>query len=192
MRRTFERRSSSGKPTGTRISEMRTAKWIYLLLLLPLSISPLSCRGLVKDVFQTPKVRLIDVALLSNPLADPGKPWDAVLSLEVDNRNDYPLEISYVAYSAIFGQDTVAGGEHREDMRLGASGITVVKVPISLRPEAFVNAAKEALLRRSVTYEFNGSVGIRTHVVGVVRIPFSRTGRLDPTDFLRRKGFDFN
>ena len=192
MRRTFERRSFSGKPTGTRISEMRTAKWIYLLLLLPLAISPLSCRGTVKNVFRTPKIRLIDVALLSNPLVDPEKPWDCLLSLEVDNRNDYPLEVSYVAYSAIFGRDTVAGGEHREDIRLGASGITVVKVPISLRPEAFLNAAKEALFGRSVTYEFNGSVGIRTHVVGVVRIPFSRTGHFDPTEFLRRKGFGFN
>jgi LEA14-like dessication related protein len=192
MRRTFERRSFSGNPTGTRISEMRTAKWIYLLLLLPLAISPLSCRGIVKNTFRTPKVRLIDVALLSNPLVDPEKPWDCLLSIEVDNRNDYPLGVSYVAYSAIFGRDTVAGGEHREDIRLGASGITVVKVPISLRPEAFLNAAKEAFFRRSVTYEFNGSVGIRTHVVGVVRIPFSRTGHFDPTEFLRRKGFDFN
>jgi len=192
MRRTFERRSFSGKPTGTRISEMRTAKWIYLLLLLPLAISPLSCKGIVKNAFRTPKVRLIDVALLSNPLVDPEKPWDCLLSLEVDNRNDYPLEVSYVAYSAIFGRDTVAGGEHREDIRLGASGITVVKVPISLRPEAFLNAAKEALFGRSVTYEFNGSVGLRTPVVGVVRIPFSRTGRFDPTEFLQRKGFGFN
>lgn len=192
MRRTFERRSPSGKPTGTRISEMRTAKWIYLLLLLPLAVSPLSCRGLVKNVFRTPKVRLIDVALLSNPLADPGKPWDAVLSLEVDNRNDYPLDVSYIAYSAIFGRDTAAGGEHREDIRLGPSGITVVKVPISLRPEAFLNAAKEAFVGRSVTYEFNGSVGLRAPVVGVVRIPFSRTGGFNPTEFLQRKGFGFN
>jgi len=171
---------------------MRTAKWIYLFLLLPLAVSPLSCRGLVKNVFRTPKIRLIDVALLSNPLADTGKPWDAVLSLEVDNRNDYPLEVSYVAYSAIFGRNTFAGGEHREDIRLGASGITVVKVPISLRPEAFLDAAKEAFVGRSVTYEFNGSVGLRTPVVGVVRIPFSRTGRFDPAEFLQRKGFGFN
>ncbi len=171
---------------------MRKANRIYLLLLLSLAISPLSCRDLVKSTFRTPKVRLIDVALMSNPLDDPRKPWDAVLSLEVDNRNDYPLEVSYVAYSAIIGRDTVAGGEHREQMRLGPSGITVVKVPISLRPEAFLDASKEAFIGRSVSYEFNGSVGLRTAVVGVVRIPFSRTGRFEPVEFLRRKGFGFN
>ena len=68
----------------------------------------------------------------------------------------------------------------------------MVKVPISLRPEAFVDAAKEAFVGRSVTYEFNGSVGLRTPVVGVVRVPFSRTGRFNPTEFLRQKGFGFN
>ncbi len=143
-------------------------------------------------MFKTPKVRLVDLALLSNPLDDPMKPWDSILSLEVDNRNDYPLNVSYVAYSAIIGRDTVAGGEHREEIRLGPSGITVVKVPLSLRPEAFLNAAKEIFIGRSVSYEFNGSVGLWTPVVGVVRIPFSKTGGFDPAEFIKRKGFGFN
>ncbi len=171
---------------------MRKANPIYLLLLLPLAISPLSCRGMVKEMFKTPKVRVIDVALASNPLADPLKPWDFLLSLEVNNPNDYPLFVSYVAYSAIIGQETVAGGEHREDIRLGASGLTVVKVPLSIQPEFFVNAARDALLGRSVSYEFNGSVGLRTPVVGVVRIPFSKTGGFDPAEILKKKGFGFN
>ena len=145
------------------MSEMRTAKRIYLLfLLLPLAMSPISCRGLVKETFRTPKVQLIDVALLSNPIDDPRKPWDFVMSLEVDNPNAYPLHIAYVAYSAIIGRETVAGAEHREDIRLGASGVTVVKVPLSIRPEVFLEAARKAFLGRAVTYEFNGSVGLKT------------------------------
>lgn len=171
---------------------MRTPKRIYLLFLLPLAIFPLSCRGMVKEMFQTPKVRLIDVALLSNPLVEASKPWDFNLSLEVDNPNDYPLYVSYVAYSAIIGREEVAGGEHRDDIRLGASGLTVVKVPISIRPEFFLAAARDSLLGRSVTYEFNGSVGFRTPVVGVVRVPFSKTGGFDPAEILKQRGFGFN
>ncbi len=171
---------------------MRTAKRVYLLLLLPLAISPLSCRGLVKESFRTPKVRLVDVALASNPLDDPRKPWDFLMSLEVDNPNAYPLHVAYVAYSAIIGRETVAGAEHREDIRLGASGLTVVKVPLSIRPESILDAARDALLGRTVSYEFNGSVGLRTPVVGVVRIPFSKTGGFDPVDILKRKGFGLN
>jgi LEA14-like dessication related protein len=147
---------------------------------------------LVKDAFKTPKVKVIDVMLTSNPLDDPRKPWDASLSLEVNNRNDYPLDVSYVAYSAIIGRDTVAGGEHREKIRLGASGLTVVKVPISFWPETFLIACREALVNRKISYELNGSVGLKTSVVGVVRIPFSKTGRFDPVEFIKRKGFGFN
>ena len=143
-------------------------------------------------MFKTPKVRLIDVALLSNPLTDPKRPWDLSLSLEVDNPNDYPLNVSYVAYAAIIGKETVAGGEHREEIHLGASGVTMVKVPFSIRPEFFIAAARDAFLGRSVTYEFNGSVGFHTPLVGVVRVPFSKTGGFDPAEILRRKGFGLN
>lgn len=171
---------------------MRKAKRIYLLLLLPLAAFPLSCRGLVKESFKTPKIRVIDAALRSNPLEDPRKPWDFTLSLEVDNRNDYPLDVAYVAYSAIIGRETVAQGEHREEIRLGASGLTVVKVPFSILPESFVEACRDALLGRKVTYEFNGSVGMRAPLLGVVRIPFSRTGGFDPVALLKQKGFGLN
>ena len=171
---------------------MRKAKRICLLLLLPLAVFPLSCRGLIKEAFKTPKVRFLDAALTSNPLADPRKPWDFLVSLEVDNRNDYPLEVAYVAYSAIVGRETVASGEHREEIRLGAAGLTVVKVPFSILPESLVNACRDSLLGRKVTYEFNGSVGMRAPMIGVVRIPFSETGGFDPAEILKRKGFGFN
>src|SRR4030065_565857 len=96
------------------------------------------------------------------------------------NRNHSPHPAPYVAYSAIVGRETIAGGEHLEDIRLGASGLTVVKVPLSIRPESIVNAARDCLLGRAVTYEFNGSVGPRTPGGGVVRLPFSQTGGLGP------------
>lgn len=147
---------------------------------------------MVKDAFKTPKVRVIDVMLTSNPFDDPRKPWNALLSLEVNNRNDYPLDVSYVAYSAILGRETIAGGEHREEIRLGASGLTVVKVPVSLRPEAILEACRGILSSRKVSYEFNGSIGIQTPVVGVVRIPFSKTGMFDPVEFIKQRGFGFN
>ena len=171
---------------------MRTAKSICLLLFLTLAVFLPSCRGLVKEAFKSPKIRVIDVVLTSNPLENPGMPWDATLSLEVNNRNDYPLEVSYVAYSAVLGRDTIAGGEHREEIRLGASGLTVVKVPISLWPEAFLVACRNVLVSRMISYELNGSVGLKTPVVGVVRIPFSKAGEFDPVEFIKRKRFGFN
>jgi hypothetical protein len=45
---------------------------------------------------------------------------------------------------------------------------------------------------RALPYEFNGSVGVVAPIVGVVRVPFSRNGTIDPVDLLRRKGIGFN
>jgi LEA14-like dessication related protein len=175
------------------MSEMRKAKRYFLPVLLFLAASSVSCGGIVKNAFRSPKVRVIDVALLSlQPIGDPTMPWDFALSLEVDNPNDYPLHVSYVAYSAIIGREPVAEGEHREEIRIGASGTTVVRIPFTIRPELVRNAARESLLGRAVTYELNGSVGMRTPVVGIVRIPFSKTGGFDPVAILKRKGFGFN
>lgn len=175
---------------------MRTAKrrflLIPLLLFAGLACAQASCRSLVRESFRTPKVRVIDVVLQSNPVADPSAPWDFTLSLEVNNPNPYALQVSYVAYSAILGRETVADGELREDLRVGASGLTVVRVPLSIRPESFQAALRQVLAGHSVSYEFNGSVGLRAPVIGILRVPFSKTGGFDPMEILKRKGFGIN
>jgi hypothetical protein len=68
----------------------------------------------------------------------------------------------------------------------------VVKVPVRLQTDVFIDALREVIDARAVSYEFNGSVGVVAPVVGVVRVPFSRTGTIDPMDILRRKGIGFN
>jgi LEA14-like dessication related protein len=172
---------------------MRIAKRPLLLLsLLVFSLAAPSCRGLVKQVFKPPKVRVVDVVLASNPLVDPKGPWGFRLILAVDNPNTYPLNVTYVAYTAILGREAIAEGEQRSDLRIEASGSTQVTVPVTLRPEAFLKVGRQALQARRVDYEFNGSVGLDAPVVGVVRIPFSRAGTIDPVDLLIRKGFGFN
>jgi len=172
---------------------MRIAKRLVLLLsLLALPFAAGSCRGFVKEVFKPPKVRVVDVVLSSNSLSNPKGPWEFRLTLAVDNPNTYPLNITHVAYTAILGREAVAEGEERSDLRIEASGITQVRVPVTLRPEAFQKVGRQALHARRLDYEFNGSVSFTAPLVGTFRIPFSKTGSIDPVDLLLRKGFGFN
>lgn len=170
----------------------RTLPFLSLAALLAVGAVSPGCRTLVRESFRSPKVRVIDVALVSNPLADPRKPWECLISLEVNNRNDYPLRVAYVAYSAVLGRESVADGELREAIEIDAAGLTVVRVPLSIRPESMEAAIRKVLSGRSLTYEFNGSVGLRAPVIGIVRIPFSKTGGFDPVQVLKRKGFGIN
>lgn len=192
MEVTRERRSSSGKPIGARISDMRIATRALSWFLLPLAaVSLLSCRALVKDAFKAPKVRVIDVDFAGAPPDLEKDRWDFTLRLAIDNRNPYPLQVVSVGYCASVGNAILADGERTDEVRIGASGETVVPVPLTLRPEAFKEAARSVIEARALSYEFNGSVGIRAPVVGVLRIPFSRTGKIEPMDILKRKGLRF-
>ena len=171
---------------------MRIVKrWALLLLFGALCLPVSSCRPLLREVFKTPKVRLVDIGIAGNPLASRG-PVEAILHLSVNNPNSYALTVAGVAYSATVGARRVADGERTEEMRIEPSGETVVKVPVRLQTDVFAAALREVLDARVVSYEFNGSVSIVAPVVGVVRVPFSRTGTIDPMDILRRKGIGFN
>jgi len=166
-------------------------RWLPLLLLGASCLPVSSCRPLLREVFQAPKVRLVNIGVAGNPFVS-GGPVEAVLHLAVNNPNNYALKVSSVAYSVTVGTRKVADGERTEEMAIEPSGETVVKVPVRLQTDVFAAALREVLESRAVSYEFNGSVGVVAPVVGVVRVPFSRTGTIDPTDILRRKGIGFN
>ena len=174
------------------MSDNRMAKRFLLLALLVAALPLHSCKSVIREVFRPPKIRVIDVAFASNPLVDPEASWTAIVSLEVNNPNGYPLTVAHVAYCAIMDTRTVADGERTEDIRIGASGITVVKLPVVFRPEAFSDAARQVLGKRSLHYEFNGSAALRAPIAGTVRIPFSRTGTFDAMEILKKKGMGFN
>jgi len=183
----------SGKAGSTRRSKIRIVKrWAPPLLLALLCLSGSSCRSLVREVFQSPKVRVVDVGSSGNPFLASKAPVEAILHLCVTNPNTYALTVSQVAYSATIGSRRVASGEKVEEVRIEPSGDTIVKVPVQLVPEAFADALREVLAARALSYEFNGSVGVHAPVVGVVQVPFSRTGTIDPMDLVRKKGIGFN
>ncbi len=168
------------------------AKRLLLLSLCLAALAPAGCKSLVREVFRPPKIRVIDVALTSSPLVEQGAGWTAIVSLEVDNPNSYPLTVAHIAYSAIMDTRTVADGERTEDIRVGASGVTVVKLPVVFRPEAFADAARMVLAKRAMHYELNGSAALRAPLAGTVRIPFSKTGTIDPLEILKKKGLGLN
>ena len=165
---------------------MRIVKrWVLLLLIFASCLPVSSCRPLLREVFKTPKVWLVDIGIAGNPFASRG-PVEAILHLSVNNANSYALTVSGVAYSATVGTRRLADGERTEEIRIEPSGETVVRVPVRLQTDVFADALREVLNARAVSYEFNGSVSIVAPVVGEIRVPFSRTGTIDPMDILRR------
>jgi len=177
---------------STRTSVIRIVKRLLSLpVLLSLLLPSVSCKPLVRQVFQNPKVRLVSVGLSGNPFLS-REPLEAVLHLSVTNPNNYALTVSQVVYSATVGTQRLATGEKFEEIRIEPAGETVVQVPLVLSVEAFSAALREVLEARAVPYEFHGSLGVAAPIVGLVRVPFHKGGTIDPKDFLRKKGIGFN
>jgi LEA14-like dessication related protein len=172
---------------------MRIVKRLFpLLALVALCPAMVACRALLKEVFETPKVRLVHIGFASNPFAAPQGPIEAVLHLQVTNPNSYGITVTGVRYAATVGTVPVADGERNEETRIGPSGDTLVKVPVTLRPEGFEAAVRELVSAHTIPYEFHGSMAVVAPVVGTVRVPFSKNGTIDPVKVLRKKGFGFN
>ena len=146
---------------------------------------------LMREAFKSPKVRVISVKLSANPFLTKD-PLDIVLHLEVLNQNSYALNVSRATYSVTIGKQELASGEKNEQFRLEPSRETAVTVPVTLNPGVFTAAMHEIIEFRAVPYEFNGSLEVEAPLVGIVRVPFSKTGTFDPIDFIRRKKIPFN
>jgi len=124
---------------------MRIVKrWVLLLLVGALCLPVSSCRYLLKEAFQAPKVRVVDIGIAGNPFVARG-PIEVVLHLAVNNPNSYALTVASVAYSAAVGTRRVADGERTEEIRIEPSGETVVKVPVRLQTDVFVAALRRKL-----------------------------------------------
>jgi LEA14-like dessication related protein len=100
--------------------------------------------------------------------------------------------VAGVRYTAKIGTVPVADGERNEETRIGPSGVTLVKVPVTLRAEGFEAAVRELVSAHAIPYEFSGSLAVVAPVAGTVRIPFSKSGTIDPVKILRKKGYGFN
>jgi len=146
---------------------------------------------MVREAFKNPKVRVVSIKLSSNPLLTKD-PLEVVLHLEVFNPNSYSLNVSKAVYSVAIGNKELASGEKNEQVRLEPSQETTVTVPVTLNPSVFTAALYEVIEARAVPYEFNGSLEVEAPLVGVLRVPFSKTGTFDPLDFIRRKRIPFN
>ena len=185
-------RALSGSAGSNRTSEIRIVKRLVpLLLLSALLVLSSSCRPLLREVFQNPKVRVVSVGLSGNPFLSKD-PLEAVLHLAVTNPNSYALNVSRAVYSVTVGKQLLASGEKPEQIHLEPSTETAVSVPVTLDPRNFQAALRDVMEARAVPYEFNGSLAVDAPVVGTVNVPFSKTGTFDPLDLLRRKGIPLN
>jgi LEA14-like dessication related protein len=156
-----------------------------LVLLLPL-LAVLACASLVEE----PQVALAAVELHSIGLTGA----TVRVELQVTNPNRFSLDARAMEYTLSFAEpdavrqdggvddeqwSPVASGRTAEGVVLAARDSTPVVVDVPFRYGAVGRAVGSLLQSGRLHYRFHGSFTVGSPV-GELRIPFDRTGLLDP------------
>lgn len=168
------------------LSGSRATRWHRrLLLLAPVVVLAAGCASLVKE----PQVRLARISLSSVGITGA----TARVDLEVENPNGFDLNARSVEYALDFHPEggpadqpvpddawrTLATGRSAEEVSLAGGETTPVQVLVPFSYAELGSAASRLLRDGSLRYRFSGAFTVASPL-GDLRIPFDRTGILDP------------
>jgi LEA14-like dessication related protein len=135
------------------------------LLLAGLLVS--GCEPLTKADLDKPEVFVKSVALTRvGPTSA-----DLVINLSVRNTNNTELTLQGIDYDLALNNRRVLLGDAKPDLHLPAYGTVEIPLRATFEYQRVFNSISEALQKRRVVYQLNGSAGI-----GPFRIPFVSGG----------------
>jgi len=167
------------------VTTARVARRAAFLLLSLMALLMVGCASLVEE----PRVGLASVSL--NSIGITGA--TAQVDLEVENPNRFDLNARSVEYALEFypgsaapDQEvpeeewrTLATGRSAEELSLTGGETTPVQLLVPFSYSELGSAASRLLRDGSLRYRFSGAFTVASPL-GDIRVPFDRTGLLDP------------
>lgn len=132
------------------------------------------CARMARSAFQNPVVELKDVVVRGIGLQ--GGTLDVVL--DVENLNDYRIDVSRVTYTVFAESLKVATGDVTKRVTLDNKSRTLVTLPVNFTFREVQQAAGLLLARGSVDYTVEGDFTLATPFGSVTR-PYRSKGRYD-------------
>jgi len=144
------------------------------LFILFLTFGLLGCdSALVKEFVATPEIKNIQLSHFSV------EDRQAVFDISLYNPNPFPLPISGMAGDISLNNLHIGSLEARSEQHLAAYDTQTVTLPLSLDPNALLNAAQSVLLQGKANYKFNGNLD-----TSLGQVPFTKDGELSAKDLL--------
>jgi len=139
-----------------------------------LSLSLFGCNSAyINDLVATPEIKNIQLSHFSV------QERKAVFTVSLYNPNPFPLPISAIAGDIALNNLTIGSLEAKSDQNLAAFDTQDVTLPLSLNPDALLNAAQSVLLQGKASYTFNGDVQ-----TSLGRVPFTKQGELSAKEVM--------
>ncbi|MFW5449964.1 MAG: LEA type 2 family protein [Methylophagaceae bacterium] len=147
-------------------------KKLFTIILLSLNL--VACNSeLIKQLVEVPQVRGIQLTSFSV------EHKQAVFDVQLYNPNPFSLPISELNGDFKLNQLLIGSIAAESQQSLAANATQTVTFPISLDPNALVDAARSVFSTQKANYNFNGGI---TTPVG--KLPFSTKGELSIKDVL--------
>jgi LEA14-like dessication related protein len=119
-----------------------------------------------------PKVELSQVAWKKLDLQNA----EAVLHLNVTNTNDFPVDLSKLAYDLKLGGTAVAAASVAKGVKFAKGGAGKMEILISVKPLQLGAAAFNMFAGKDATYALSGAMDLTTPF-GPASLPFNQTGK---------------
>ncbi len=144
----------------------------FFILLLSLSL--FGCNSsYINELVATPEIKNIQLSHFSV------QDRKAIFNVSLYNPNPFPLPISAIAGDIALNSLTIGSLEAKSDQNLTAYGTQDITLPLSLDPDALLDAAQSVLLQGKASYTFNGDVQ-----TSIGRVPFTKEGELSAKEIM--------
>lgn len=127
----------------------------------------------ISDLVATPEIKNIQLAHFSV------EEKTAIFNVSLYNPNPFPLPISAIAGDIALNSLTIGSLEAKSDQNLAAFDTQDVTLPLSLNPDALLNAAQSVLLEGKANYIFTGQVQ-----TSLGQVPFTKEGELSAKEIM--------
>lgn len=147
---------------------------LTVLLAALLLVGAAGCARMAQSAFQNPIVELQDVVMRGVGLQ--GGTLDVIL--DVQNLNDYRIDVSKVTYTVFAESLQVATGDVTKMVTLDNKSRTQVTLPVNFTFREVQQAANILIQRGSVEYTVEGDFTLATPFGSITR-PYRSKGRYD-------------
>jgi LEA14-like dessication related protein len=144
------------------------------LFIFLLTFSLFGCNSAyINELVATPEIKNIQLSHFS------AQERKAVFNVSLYNPNPFPLPISSVAGDIALNSLTIGSLEAKSDQNLAAYDTQDITLPLSLNPDALINAAQSVLFKGKANYTFEGNVQ-----TSLGQVPFTKEGELSAKDII--------
>lgn len=145
---------------------------LSLFLLVTTSFSCASLQDLART--QKPTVSIVDFNLTNFSLQDVELTFD----MEIDNPNPFAITLANYDYDLQFNSLSFIRGEQTANSSVQANSKSIIQIPVSFSFQELLELFGALKEKDETDFTFAANAGIEAPILGLISIPFSKTGTL--------------